>query len=94
MFLAYKDSGSRDLEPEPGQAVTLALDSEERDNHLSQNHEGKKGEWRNTKTNQRQMSEVVENIELHFSPSKGSKAKRISPLHAIVTPESPETAYL
>lgn len=40
------------------------------------------------------MSEVVENIELHFSPSKGSKAKRISPLHAIVTPESPETAYL
>jgi hypothetical protein len=42
MFLAYKDSGSRDLEPEPGRAVTLALDSEERDNHLSQNHEGKK----------------------------------------------------
>lgn len=57
MFLSYKDSGSRDLKPEPGQAVTHGLDSEVRDSHLRQNHEGKKGEWGNRKTNQRQMSE-------------------------------------
>lgn len=94
MFLACNDSGSRDLKPEPGQAVTHDLDSAVRDSHLSQSHERRKREWGNAKTNLRHMSEVFENIELHFSSSKSSKARRISPLHTTVTPEIPESAYL